>query len=306
MDRGIEYWKAQLAGAPEQLALPTDRPRPPVLLYTAKAFHDVLPIDLTERLIREAAGVSTIEYQGKKIEIGKPFARLPIPEAVAWAERADAWAQRSDAEQGGQIVQSRWSEVAAPGRTAFPEDGVGWRTETAEWRATEQTARWRQTTEWRSASGTHGWRSTTEAWQTGAGAEQFQPPADPQTRQQLALSGTAWPTPQGPAVEGNTYREASAYALQYLDGDVWKDASAPRAGAPNYNVTTFPAAIRFFHINAVAGDPDVPRLNGDRDGLRDWVVRQFPERIDAMRSAWRREASTDASSNATFEPMTHK
>ena len=39
-------------------------------------------MDLTERLIRTAAGVSEITYQGTKIEIGKPFARLPIPEAI--------------------------------------------------------------------------------------------------------------------------------------------------------------------------------------------------------------------------------
>jgi lysyl-tRNA synthetase class 2 len=39
-------------------------------------------MDLTERLIREAAGAQTITYQGTQIEIGKPFARLPIPEAI--------------------------------------------------------------------------------------------------------------------------------------------------------------------------------------------------------------------------------
>jgi lysyl-tRNA synthetase class 2 len=39
-------------------------------------------MDLTERLIRNAAGVAEVTYQGTKIEIGKPFARLPIPEAI--------------------------------------------------------------------------------------------------------------------------------------------------------------------------------------------------------------------------------
>ena len=39
-------------------------------------------MDLTERLIRSAAGVSSVQYQGKTLEIGKPFARLPIPEAI--------------------------------------------------------------------------------------------------------------------------------------------------------------------------------------------------------------------------------
>jgi len=39
-------------------------------------------MDLTERLVRAAAGRDEITYQGTKIEIGKPFARLPIPEAI--------------------------------------------------------------------------------------------------------------------------------------------------------------------------------------------------------------------------------
>src|SRR5438477_8830000 len=37
---------------------------------------------LTERLVRAAAGErSTLAYQGKILELGRPFARLPIPEA---------------------------------------------------------------------------------------------------------------------------------------------------------------------------------------------------------------------------------
>jgi lysyl-tRNA synthetase class 2 len=39
-------------------------------------------MDLTERLVRTAAGTSSVAYQGKTIDIGKPFARLPIPEAI--------------------------------------------------------------------------------------------------------------------------------------------------------------------------------------------------------------------------------
>jgi lysyl-tRNA synthetase class 2 len=39
-------------------------------------------MDLTEQLVRAAAGASEITYQGNRIEIGKPFARLPIPEAI--------------------------------------------------------------------------------------------------------------------------------------------------------------------------------------------------------------------------------
>jgi lysyl-tRNA synthetase class 2 len=36
----------------------------------------------TERLVRAAAGDRAVTYQGKPIDLGKPFARLPIPEAI--------------------------------------------------------------------------------------------------------------------------------------------------------------------------------------------------------------------------------
>jgi len=44
-------------------------------------------MDLTERVIRNAAikacdGATTVSYQGRTLELGKPFARLPIPEAI--------------------------------------------------------------------------------------------------------------------------------------------------------------------------------------------------------------------------------
>ena len=39
-------------------------------------------MDLTERLVRAAAGASTIIYQQRHIDIGNPFKRLPIPEAI--------------------------------------------------------------------------------------------------------------------------------------------------------------------------------------------------------------------------------
>src|SRR5207244_7143588 len=38
-------------------------------------------MDLTERLVRTAAGKDVLHYQNKAIEIGKPFARLSIPDA---------------------------------------------------------------------------------------------------------------------------------------------------------------------------------------------------------------------------------
>src|SRR4029077_12345800 len=39
-------------------------------------------MDLTEKLVRASAGKSSVTQQGTQMEIGKPFARLPIPEAI--------------------------------------------------------------------------------------------------------------------------------------------------------------------------------------------------------------------------------
>jgi len=39
-------------------------------------------MDHTEKLVRAAAGNATVTYQGKQIDLGKPFARLTIPEAI--------------------------------------------------------------------------------------------------------------------------------------------------------------------------------------------------------------------------------
>jgi lysyl-tRNA synthetase class 2 len=39
-------------------------------------------MELTEQLVRKAAGGADVTYQGTNIELSKPFARLPIPEAI--------------------------------------------------------------------------------------------------------------------------------------------------------------------------------------------------------------------------------
>ncbi|MFC3534280.1 hypothetical protein [Couchioplanes azureus] len=154
----------------------------------------------------------------------------PIPEAVAWSLRAEAWAQNEDqaVERSSSGTVSRWSDVAATGRPAIPADGVGWRTSTSEWRATSDTARWRQTTEWRSASGTHGWRQTTEAWQSGD-SENFRPPVDPPSSSLPAISGTAWPTPEIIDQSG-TPPTSAASGWQQSATDAppsWQQPSAP-------------------------------------------------------------------------------
>jgi hypothetical protein len=163
----------------------------------------------------------------------------PSPEALAWAQRSEAWAQPSPA-----------GEEPPAGRQAYPVDGVGWRTEAAEWLAAEQTARWRQTTEWRSASGDHGWRSTTEAWQTGGNAEGFRPPVDPDGRRPLAISSTAWATDQPAGPEpAQTYvtppqtftTQGSPQGWQQFNGGApWQPAPDPRPAWQQFTTPTPP------------------------------------------------------------------
>jgi amino acid adenylation domain-containing protein len=50
LDRQLSYWKEQLAGAPDLLELPTDRPRPPVRSYQGATVPVELSLDLLERL----------------------------------------------------------------------------------------------------------------------------------------------------------------------------------------------------------------------------------------------------------------
>ncbi|HEU4561131.1 MAG TPA: amino acid adenylation domain-containing protein, partial [Longimicrobium sp.] len=50
LDRQLAYWRARLAGAPELLELPTDRPRPAVQTYRGAHERIELPGDLLERL----------------------------------------------------------------------------------------------------------------------------------------------------------------------------------------------------------------------------------------------------------------
>ena len=68
-------------------------------MYAAYETVDYM-MDLTERLVRNAAraalGTEKLTYQGNAIDLGKPFARLPIPEAIRKHDAASATADLRD------------------------------------------------------------------------------------------------------------------------------------------------------------------------------------------------------------------
>ena len=89
LDEGLGYWKKQLAGMPEQLELPTDRPRPAVRTFEAEACQQVVSaaqVAGLKRLSEEhqatlymtllaAFGVLLSRYSGQDdIVVGSPIA----------------------------------------------------------------------------------------------------------------------------------------------------------------------------------------------------------------------------------------
>ena len=89
LDEGLAYWKKQLAGIPERLELPTDRPRPAMQTFRAEACHTLLSAEQTAKLKRfsqehqatlymtllAAFGVLLSRYSGQDdIVVGSPIA----------------------------------------------------------------------------------------------------------------------------------------------------------------------------------------------------------------------------------------
>ncbi|MGW0246372.1 non-ribosomal peptide synthase/polyketide synthase [Nocardia goodfellowii] len=91
--RQFEYWRGELDGLPEQLRLPTDRPRPQVTSYRG----DVVPFGIepeirtaVERLAsREGATVSMVLQAAMAVLLGKLGAGADIPLGTPIAGRTD-------------------------------------------------------------------------------------------------------------------------------------------------------------------------------------------------------------------------
>ncbi|MGW6722744.1 amino acid adenylation domain-containing protein, partial [Streptomyces sp. NPDC054995] len=89
LSRQVDYWRGQLAGLPEELPLPVDRPRPPEMSYRGETLDFAVPADLHARLAEVAresgaslfmvlqAALATLLHRlgaGADIPIGSPIA----------------------------------------------------------------------------------------------------------------------------------------------------------------------------------------------------------------------------------------
>ena len=58
LERELDFWRAQLAGAPAMLSLPTDRPRPAEQTFAGDTLHLEWPAEVAERVREVCQGCS--------------------------------------------------------------------------------------------------------------------------------------------------------------------------------------------------------------------------------------------------------
>ncbi|MEW2163788.1 amino acid adenylation domain-containing protein [Streptomyces sp. NPDC007084] len=91
--RQLAYWKKELAGLPDELTLPTDRPRPPVPSHSAGAVTAGVPAELHAGLLRLARESGTTLFMVLQAAVATLLSRLgagtDIPLGTAVAGRTD-------------------------------------------------------------------------------------------------------------------------------------------------------------------------------------------------------------------------
>ncbi|MBW8480961.1 non-ribosomal peptide synthetase [Actinomadura parmotrematis] len=121
LGRQAAFWKDALAGLPEELALPTDRPRPAVASYRGDTVERVLPEPLVARIRATAAATGATTFMVMQAALGALLHRLgagdDIPLGSPSAGRDD------DALQGlvGFFVNTLVLRVDAAGDPTFAE-----------------------------------------------------------------------------------------------------------------------------------------------------------------------------------------
>ncbi|MGW8776039.1 amino acid adenylation domain-containing protein, partial [Streptomyces sp. NPDC055794] len=80
--RQLAYWKQQLAGLPEQLDLPTDRPRPAVAGYSGDRIPFTVPAELHTRLTELARATNTSAFMVIQAAVAVLLTRLGAGEDI--------------------------------------------------------------------------------------------------------------------------------------------------------------------------------------------------------------------------------
>ncbi|MEV5098970.1 non-ribosomal peptide synthase/polyketide synthase, partial [Streptomyces rochei] len=80
--RQLDYWKQQLAGLPEQLDLPTDRPRPAVAGYSGDRIPFTVPAELHTRLTELARATNTSAFMVIQAAVAVLLTRLGAGEDI--------------------------------------------------------------------------------------------------------------------------------------------------------------------------------------------------------------------------------
>ncbi|MBM9510590.1 non-ribosomal peptide synthetase, partial [Actinacidiphila acididurans] len=94
LTKQMDYWREALAGLPEELPLPSDRPRPPVASYRGGAVTFEIPADVHDRLRAFARDQQATEFMVVQAAVAVLLSRLgagtDIPIGTPVAGRTDA------------------------------------------------------------------------------------------------------------------------------------------------------------------------------------------------------------------------